>query len=161
MSTSLTCHHTANPFPVMTTGISLCTNSHREIPVMNTGSLQWQLRFPLMKTGFSLWELVHRENPVLALYWPCKGLQCGHFEVWKLFLHGNQCTLWKKRQPQVTEKFQLRLWVFLGFLRFICMLNNVQRSPHYMDFGSWKILCYWKFVYLSGTILIPHLHVHT
>ena len=30
---------TANPFPVMTTGISLCSNSHREIPVMNTGSL--------------------------------------------------------------------------------------------------------------------------
>jgi hypothetical protein len=29
---------TANPFPVMTTGISLCINSHREIPVLNTGS---------------------------------------------------------------------------------------------------------------------------
>ena len=27
---------TANPFPVMTTGISLCSNSHREFPVMNT-----------------------------------------------------------------------------------------------------------------------------
>jgi hypothetical protein len=23
-------------------------------------------------------EILHRENPVLALYWPCKGLQCGH-----------------------------------------------------------------------------------
>ena len=32
--------HTANPFPVMTAGISLCTNSHREFPAMNTGSLQ-------------------------------------------------------------------------------------------------------------------------
>ena len=21
-------------------------------------------------------EILHRENPVLALYWPCKGLQC-------------------------------------------------------------------------------------
>ena len=31
---------TANPFPVMTTWISLCSNSHMEIPVMNTGSLQ-------------------------------------------------------------------------------------------------------------------------
>ena len=67
---------TANPFPVMTTGISLCTNSHREFPVMNTGSLQWEQGFPVMKTGFSLWELVHREKPVLALYWPCTGLQC-------------------------------------------------------------------------------------
>ena len=28
--------YTANPFPVMTTGISLCSNSHREFPVMNT-----------------------------------------------------------------------------------------------------------------------------
>ena len=53
--------------------ISLCTNSHREIPVMNTGSLQWEQGFPVMKTGFSLWELVHRENPVLALYWFCTG----------------------------------------------------------------------------------------
>ena len=50
---------TANPFPVMTTGISLCTNSHREFPVMNTGSLQWEQGFHVMKTGFSLWELVH------------------------------------------------------------------------------------------------------
>ena len=50
-----------NPFPVLTTGISLCSNSHREIPVM--------------KTGFSLCGKLHRENPVLALYWPCTGLQ--------------------------------------------------------------------------------------
>ena len=60
----------------MTTGTSLCSNSHREIPVINTGSLQWEQGFPVMKTGFSLWELVHRENPVLALYWHCTGLQC-------------------------------------------------------------------------------------
>ena len=33
-------YNTANPFPVMTTGISLRTLSHREFPVMNTGSLQ-------------------------------------------------------------------------------------------------------------------------
>ena len=32
--------HCANPFPVMITGISLCTHSHREFPVMNTGSLK-------------------------------------------------------------------------------------------------------------------------
>ena len=65
--------YTANPFPVMTTRISLCTNSHMEIPVMNTGSLQWEQGFPVMKTDFSLWELVHRENPVLALFWHCSG----------------------------------------------------------------------------------------
>ena len=29
-----------------------------------------------MKTGFSLCGKLHRENPVLALYWPCRGLQC-------------------------------------------------------------------------------------
>ena len=46
----------------MTTRISLCSNSHREIPVMNTGSLQWEEGFPVMKTGFSLWELLHREK---------------------------------------------------------------------------------------------------
>ena len=40
--------YTANPFPVMTTGISLCSNSHREFPVMNTGSLQWEHAFPVM-----------------------------------------------------------------------------------------------------------------
>ena len=34
--------YTANPFPLMTTGISLCSNSHREFPVMNTGSLKWE-----------------------------------------------------------------------------------------------------------------------
>ena len=56
-------NYTANPFPVITTGISLCSNSHREFPVMNTrfpvmntGSLQWEQGFPVMKTGFSLWE---------------------------------------------------------------------------------------------------------
>ena len=31
-----------------------------------------------MKTGFSLCGKLHRENPVLALYWPCRGLQCIH-----------------------------------------------------------------------------------
>ena len=40
---------TANPFPVMTTGISLCSNSHREIPVMNTESLQLEEGFPVKK----------------------------------------------------------------------------------------------------------------
>ena len=62
---------TANPFPVMTTGISLCSNSHREIPVMNTGSLQWDQGFPVIKTGFFLWEFTTqgkaRSDPVLAL----------------------------------------------------------------------------------------------
>ena len=67
--------YTANLFPVMTTGISLCTNSHMEIPVMNTGSLQWEQEFPVMKTDFSLWELVKISTqgkpcsgPILALY---------------------------------------------------------------------------------------------
>ena len=64
--------YTANPFPVMTTGISLCSNSHREIPVMNTGSLQWEQGFPVMKTGFSLWEFTTQgkpcSGPVLVLY---------------------------------------------------------------------------------------------
>ena len=31
--------YTVNPFPVMKTGFSLCSFSHREIPVMKTGSL--------------------------------------------------------------------------------------------------------------------------
>ena len=65
-------NNTANPFPVMTTGISLCSNSHREFPVMNTGSLQWEQGFPVMKTGFSLWEFTTQgkpcSGPVLALY---------------------------------------------------------------------------------------------
>ena len=50
------------PIPVMKTGFSLCTFSHREKPV----SISWN----------PCWEKVHREIPVLALYWPCKGLQC-------------------------------------------------------------------------------------
>jgi hypothetical protein len=41
---------TANPFPAMTRGSIL----YREIPVMNTRSLQWEKGFPVMKTGFSL-----------------------------------------------------------------------------------------------------------
>ena len=48
--------YTANPFPVMKTGFSLCTFSHREIPVMKAGSLQWEQGSPVMKTGFSLWK---------------------------------------------------------------------------------------------------------
>ena len=65
--------HTANPFPVMKTGFSLWTFSHREIPVMKTGSLQWEQGSPVMKTGFSLLGKVHRENPVfitgMGLQW--------------------------------------------------------------------------------------------
>ena len=71
----------------MKTGFSLRTFSHREIPVMKTGSLQWEQGSPVMKTGFSLWEKVHRENPVPALYWPCRGLQC--IQGRKLFKGGN------------------------------------------------------------------------
>ena len=56
----------------MTTGICLCSSSHREIPVMNTGSLQWEEGFPVMKAGFSPWELIHTEK---TLFWPCTGLQ--------------------------------------------------------------------------------------
>jgi hypothetical protein len=41
--------YTAISFPVMTTGISLCTNSHREVTVMKTGSLQWEQGFPVLK----------------------------------------------------------------------------------------------------------------
>ena len=47
----------------MTTGNSLCSNSHREIPVMNTGSLQWEQGFPVMKTGLSLWEFTTQGKP--------------------------------------------------------------------------------------------------
>ena len=47
----------------MITGFSLCSFSHREIPVIKTGSLQCEQVSPVMKTGFSLGE-----NPVLALY---------------------------------------------------------------------------------------------
>jgi hypothetical protein len=91
--------HTANPFPVMTTGISLCSNSHRKIPVMNTGSLQWEKGFPVMKTWFSLWELLHWENPVLALFWSCTGLQCmdensKFFVLSNAFDQNNQKVLW-------------------------------------------------------------------
>ena len=83
---------TANPFPVMTTGISLCTNSHREFPVMNTWSLRWEEGFPVMKTGFSLWELVHRENPVLALFWEVELSLAWFFAV-----HFKFRTMWKKK----------------------------------------------------------------
>ena len=50
--TYLYLHCTANPFPVMKTGFSLCSFSHREIPVMKTGSLQWEQGSTVMKTGF-------------------------------------------------------------------------------------------------------------
>ena len=63
---------TANPFPVMTTGISLCTNSHREMPVMNTGSLQREQGLPVMKTSFFPVRISTQgkpcSGPVLALY---------------------------------------------------------------------------------------------
>ena len=55
----------------MTTGIFLCSNSHREIPVTNTGFLQWQQEFPVMKTGFPLWGFTTQGKP-----WPCTGLHC-------------------------------------------------------------------------------------
>ena len=61
------------PIPVMRTGISLCSISIGKTLFSLQGS-------QLMKTGFSLCGntqgQLHRENPVLALYWPCKGLQC-------------------------------------------------------------------------------------
>ena len=71
----------------MTTGVSLCSNSHREFPVMNTWSLQWEQGFPVLKTGFSLWEFTTQgkpcSGPALALHWPCTGLQSSDI---KLFL---------------------------------------------------------------------------
>ena len=48
------------------------TGKYREIPVMKTGTLQWEKGSPLMKTGFSLWELAHREFPVRV--WAIQGL---------------------------------------------------------------------------------------
>ena len=50
-------------------GVSLCSISHRQNPVFITGIPANENRF------FPVWKL-HREIPVLALYWPCKGLQC-------------------------------------------------------------------------------------
>ena len=55
--------NTTNPFPVITTGNSLCSNSHRKFLVMNTGSLQREQGFPVMKTGFSLWEFTTQRKP--------------------------------------------------------------------------------------------------
>ena len=81
----------ANQFPVIKTGFSLWSFSHKEIPVMNTGSLQWEKVFPVMKTGFSLWEKLHRANPVLALYWPCTGLQWKH--IYTLLYRKLTCNL--------------------------------------------------------------------
>ena len=63
------CIH-CKPIPVMKTGFSLCSISHREKPVF----INWE---PCNENRFFLcMEILHRENPVLALYWPCKGLQC-------------------------------------------------------------------------------------
>ena len=53
------------PIPVMRTGFSLCSISNRENPVFITG-------IPANENM----EILHWENTVLALYWPCKGLQC-------------------------------------------------------------------------------------
>ena len=58
------------PIPVMKTGFSLCTSPNREKPVFITGFLANVNKF------FPCVGKVHRENPVLALYWPCKRLQC-------------------------------------------------------------------------------------
>ena len=59
--------YTANPFPVMTTGISLCSDPHREIPVINTGSLQWEQGFHVMKQVFPV-RIYYTGK---TLFWPC------------------------------------------------------------------------------------------
>ena len=61
------------PIPVMKTGFSLWTFSHREKPVFITGIPAMRTGFPVMKTGFSLWEELHMENPVFSTG---MGLQC-------------------------------------------------------------------------------------
>ena len=66
------------PIPVMKTGFSLWTFSHREKPVFITGIPAMRTGFPVMKTGFSQWEKVHRENPVFITG---MGLQCNELKI--------------------------------------------------------------------------------
>ena len=116
----------------MTTGISLCTNSHREIPVMNTGSLQWEQGFPVIKQGFPCENLLHRENPVLALYWPCTGLQCCMRPflpcIWTLWLSG----VLESRMKSIFKSWFLGItWLWLLWVKFICLLY-IFSSLHFL-----------------------------
>jgi hypothetical protein len=103
-------HLTALTKETYFTGSSMWSNSHREILVINTGSLQWEDGFPVMKIGFSLWELLRRENPVLTLY---------RIAVYNIYLHfyivmcmANTCNLYTffrkytrfKNQPPCLRK---------------------------------------------------------
>ena len=57
---------------------------------------------PVMKTGFSLCGNTTQGNPVLALYWPCKGLQCCLVYFYPIF----QCGLHSRAVHKVfSNKF--------------------------------------------------------
>ena len=121
----------------MTTGISLCSNTHKKIPVMNTGSLQWEQEgFPVMKTGFSLWELLHRENPVLALYW---------IAVWDKHCNRTMTMTGKPRYiaPPLLSNFYTVLTWCLHPLELICSfyklaLNILFCSIYFIGQTEWS-----------------------
>ena len=80
---------------------------YREIPVMNTGSLQWEQGSLLWKQVFPCWELAYREFPV-----SCTGL-------------GLQCT-----QVKVCTKF----WnnsIFGRKFFFLCYTSKILKQLHF------------------------------
>mgnify|MGYP007101769659 CR=1 FL=1 len=134
--------YTANPFPVMKTGFSLCSFSHREIPVMKTGSLQWEQGSPVMKTGFSLCGKTTQGKPCNCPVRDCSALWAeggvvskGHkgacYWVWYLCKKIVECL---EKVPSCFRKWpepcflrpDLKVWIYLTW------------SPQYFpNFKGW------------------------
>ena len=82
--------------------------------------------------GFPCLVFPHREKPVLALYWPCKGLQCTFnpqrffvtpvriFYVNMLYPVAIYCCCYVKRECKVDLSQKFEFWI-------ICLKNDCYR----------------------------------
>ena len=96
-----------------------------------------------MKTGFSLCGKLHRENPVLALYWPCRGLQCDLKPKW--------LTSSSLSQSHLLQGVNICLEIYLQFLQI--KHSRIQKSSQILDPWVQKFLFLFHRIHKGSKVL--------